>query len=620
MKDLTWCFVSQAFNETMKTSPFKSLYETPLRSTRSSALFHAHWYPTKISAESIALMIACHTKPGELVFDGFGGSGTTALAAMLCSKPSDELCTEAKARGLNPLWGPRRAVVYELSGLGSFIGQTLCARPDPDRYSVAANRVLEEAERRYGWMYQALDEYSAESVARYFIWSELLECHKCRETETLWNACVRLKPAHISNKWKCPSCGTVSDLSTTPRVLEQGFDSLLGKSITGKARILARVDGITGKRHWARQSTPRDLEIVEQIQHEAIPATAPIVPMMDKGGTSWGDLWRAGYHKGITHVHHFYTRRNLIALSCLHELVENEPKSIRDALRFWLSSYNSSHSTLMTRVVAKQDQDDLVLTSAQPGVLYISGLPVEKNLFIGLRRKMKTIRDAFATLSDLEGQVEVRQGSSTRTNLPDESVDYIFTDPPFGGNIPYSEVNFISEAWLGRTTRIQDEAIVSSSQAKGIAAYETLLTKTFHEMRRILKPNGKATVVFHSTQADVWHALGNAYTTASFGVELSNILDKKQGSFKQVTTRNSAKGDPMLLLAPKNNGQVTGRTSVEGVIESLLMQAHDLKDPEESTPQRLYSRFVAYYMRRHASPPINADEFYAKLSLAKLPV
>src|SRR5262249_45929367 len=155
---------------------------------------------------------------------------------------------------------------------------------------------------------------------------------------------------------------------------------------------------------------------------------------------------------------------------------------------------------------------------------------------------------AFTALYDLEGKIEVRQGSSTRTNLADKSVDYVFTDPPFGGNIPYSEVNFISEAWLGRSTRTRDEAIVSSTQTKGLEAYESLLTKAFQEMRRILKPAGKATVVFHSTQADVWQALTSAYSAAGFSVELSNILDKKQGSFKQVTTLNSAKGDPMLLL------------------------------------------------------------------------
>lgn len=602
-----------------QTSDLKALYETPLSATRSGPLFNAHWYPTKISPESIALMIACHTKPGDLVFDGFGGSCTTALAALLCSSPSGELRELAKARGLTPIWGPRRAVVYELSGLGSFIGQTFASQPDPVRFASTAARLLDEAERRYGWLYETMDELGDPAIARHFIWSELLECPSCHSVSPLWDACVRLKPARIANRWKCRECDKTADVAATSRVSEERFDSLLQSRLTSKARRLARVDGITGRRHWTRQPNSRDLELVARIQGEAVSKTVPIVPMMGKGGAGWGDLWRSGYHEGITHVHHFYTRRNLIALGGLHELVENEPKPIRDALRFWISSYNSSHSSLMTRVVAKQIQPELVLTSAQPGVLYISGLPVEKNVFHGLKRKIKTIQGAFATIHGLEGHVEVRQGSSTRTNLEDASVDYVFTDPPFGGNIPYSEVNFISEAWLGRSTRNRDEAVVSSAQSKGIDAYETLLTKAFREMRRILKPAGRATVVFHSTQSEVWRALTQAYSAAGFGIELSNILDKKQGSFKQVTTVNSAKGDPLLLLTPTVSDRLVDITSSVSLMERLLLEANASDDPQERLPQRIYSRFVGHYLRRHSSPPIDADEFYKKLSLARSP-
>jgi hypothetical protein len=401
--------------------------------------------------------------------------------------------------------------------------------------------------------------------------------------------------------------------------LEQRFDSLLKSEITGKTRRLARVDGVTNRRHWSRSPNRQDAELVARIEAMAVPKSVPLTPMMGKGGAGWGELWRAGYHEGITHVHHFYTRRNLIALGALSELVENVPRPLRNALRFWISSYNSSHSTLMTRVVAKKDQADLVLTSAQPGVLYISGLPVEKNVFHGLRRKLKTVRDAFATLHKLQGEVEIRQGSSTRTHLKDESVDYVFTDPPFGGNIPYSEVNFISEAWLGRTTHMREEVIVSSAQAKSIDTYESLLTKSFQELRRVLKADGKATVVFHSTQADIWRALTSAFSNVGFSMELSNILDKKQGSFKQVTTLNSAKGDALLLLSSQRLKQSAKQLAPEKVIERLVSQADAVNDAQERLPQRIYSRFVAHYLRQHCSPPIDADEFYEKLSLVTLP-
>ncbi|MEY8841432.1 DNA methyltransferase, partial [Cribrihabitans sp. XS_ASV171] len=102
-----------------------ALYERALPAKRTGPLYGAFPYPTKISPEAIALFIAAHTKPGDTVFDGFAGSGTTGLAALLCENPSAELRAEAKRLGLDVQWGARNAVLYELGALGSFVGQTL---------------------------------------------------------------------------------------------------------------------------------------------------------------------------------------------------------------------------------------------------------------------------------------------------------------------------------------------------------------------------------------------------------------------------------------------------------------------------------------------------------------
>lgn len=195
--------------------------------------------------------------------------------------------------------------------------------------------------------------------------------------------------------------------------------------------------------------------------------------------------------------------------------------------------------SLQPSLVRKAGQNDLVVTSGQPGVLYVSGLPVavEKNLFSGLRRKLKTIAKAFTITCGLKSTVQVVQASSATLHLASSSIDYVFTDPPFGGNIPYSEVNFINEAWLGRYTDRIGEAIVSPAQGKRLTDYRQLLTASLGEARRALKDEGQATLVFHSATAQVWNALQSAYSEAGFNVKYAGILDKTQGSFKQVTSR-----------------------------------------------------------------------------------
>ncbi len=124
--------------------------------------------------------------------------------------------------------------------------------------------------------------------------------------------------------------------------------------------------------------------------------------------------------------------------------------------------------------MAKKGQDDLVVTSAQPGVLYVSGLPVEKNIFTGVQRKIGTMARAFSITHGRGDGVEIRNASCLNLDIPTGSVDYVFTDPPFGGNIPYSEVNFLNEAWLGQTTDSADEAIVSPHQDKSVEDYKEL--------------------------------------------------------------------------------------------------------------------------------------------------
>ena len=122
------------------TSPMEILYDRPLRSTRTGPLYGAFPYPTKISPEAIALFIATHTDPGDTVFDGFAGSGTTGVAALLCEDPPSHLREEAKRLGLKVKWGVRNAVLYELSALGSLVARTLTNPPDPEAFRKAARR------------------------------------------------------------------------------------------------------------------------------------------------------------------------------------------------------------------------------------------------------------------------------------------------------------------------------------------------------------------------------------------------------------------------------------------------------------------------------------------------
>ena len=582
----------------------EALYFKALQAKRSGPLYRAFPYPTKISPEAIALFIAAHTKAGDTVFDGFAGSGTTGLAALLCEDPPAELRAEARRLGLNVAWGARNAVLYELGALGAFVADTLTNPPDPQTFQKAAEAILCATEAEDGWMYAATDPEGRSGIIRYVIWSDVLQCPICPHETTLWDSCVSFDPARISTQFICPSCKNEAPLADVERLTHETGDCLTGNKREVRVRRVARIYGSTGKGSWSRESIGEDLSLLDRIDAEPIPDSVPRVDI------PWGDLYRRGYHLGITHLHHLYTRRNLVVFGRLWERTARYDTALRDALRFWLLSYNASHATIMTRVVAKSGQRNLTLTSAQPGVLYVSGLPVEKNLVLGLRRKLSTITSAFAATRGRKGRVEVFQASSCCIHLPDCSVDYVFTDPPFGGNIPYAEINFINEAWLGRYTNRGEEIIVSNAQGKTVDEYQRLLTAALGEACRILKPSGKATLVFHSASAGVWNALQAAYTDAGLGLECAGVLDKTQGSFKQVTTNGAVRGDPVLLLSKKTPQRTKSVSSVWTVADRLWQEAALTQDPGEQSAQRLYSRLVSHFLTRHQPVPLDADSFY----------
>jgi len=257
---------------------------------------------------------------------------------------------------------------------------------------------------------------------------------------------------------------------------------------------------------------------------------------------------------------------------------------------------------------AKQGQADFVLTSAQSGVLYVSGLPVEKNILEGVRRKSKSFIDSFRLLHGSKSRVTVHNVSSEAMPLKAHSVDYVFTDPPFGDYIPYAELNQINELWLGRSTDRAREVIVSPSQSKGVSEYATMMGSVFKEMARVLKPEGVATVVFHSAHSKIWRALAQAISEAGFAVEAASVLDKIQASFKQVVSTVSVKGDPLLLLSTRSSEPSSRLKSSEKIAAEVIGAA---RSGARLDPQLLYSQFVGKCLELGQDVDMDAKTFYA---------
>jgi len=260
------------------------------------------------------------------------------------------------------------------------------------------------------------------------------------------------------------------------------------------------------------------------------------------------------------------------------------------------------------------------------GTLYIGSQVAEVSPEYAFTEKLKRLVKAFKNLSMKYNTINF-VGSSTALKIPANSVEYIFTDPPFGGNLMYSELNFLWEAWLKLFTNSNQEAIENKVQGKGLVEYQQIMTSCFQEFYRVLKPGRWMTVEFHNSLNSVWNAIQEALQHAGFVIADVRTLDKQQGTFKQVTSGGAVKQD-LVISTYKPTEELEERFKLEaGTREGAWDFAREhlrqlpvfvsKDDRAEVIAERmnylLFDRMVAYHVQRGVTVPLSASEFYAGL-------
>ncbi len=264
------------------------------------------------------------------------------------------------------------------------------------------------------------------------------------------------------------------------------------------------------------------------------------------------------------------------------------------------------------------------------GTLYIPMLIEENNLIKSIELRYSKIISAYKNydFSQYTNCLITTQSAEIISKIPSNFVDYVFTDPPFGGNIMYSELNFQCEAWLKVFTNNKPEAIVNKVQKKGLNEYQKIMEYCFYEYYRILKPGRWMTVEFHNTLNSVWMAIQEALMRAGFVVADVRTLDKKKGTVNQLSYTSGTVKQDLVITAYKPNGGLEDRFKLEAGTEEGVwdfMRQHlkhlpvfvEKKGNAEVIAERqnylLFDRMVAFHVQRGITVPISAADLYAGL-------
>lgn len=603
---------------------------------KNHPIYNAHSYHTKVPHKAIMRYILHYTEPGDIVFDGFCGTGMTGVAAQMCGNPESDLEFKLQLEKEMPgiKWGTRKAILNDLSPAATFIAHNYNTPVDVEEFEKEANRILDECEKELGWMYETnhLDENGnqiydmagpVKGKINYTVWSDVFICPNCNNEIIFWEAAVDKENKKVKNIFECSNCQMELKKNDCNRAVELIFDEGLNKTITIAKQVPVMINYSIASKRFDKEVDSNDLEVIKKIEQLKIPYWYPT----DKLPRGYNTEQPKQSH-GFTHVHHFYTRRNLILISKFYELSLDAEKNNSIVLLSALRS-SLSYGTKMIKVNIGRllTTGGLFAMGAVTGTLYIPSINAERPLLDAIKNKVNGIAKMYSKYSYNEDVCINTSSMTMLSNIKSKSIDYIFTDPPFGANLNYSELNFLWEAWIKVLTNNTTEAVINNIQEKGLVEYQSLMTQCFKEYYRVLKPNRWMTVEFSNSKNSVWNAIQESLVRAGFIIADVRVLDKKQGSFKQVNYSSAVKQDLVISAYKPREEFVENFIKKAGSEESVwdFVREHLEKLPvvieRESYLERvaerdahsLFDRMIAYHVVNGVAIPLDIQEFFKGL-------
>lgn len=613
--------------ESYRRTPFA----VDVKEGKTHAVYRAHGYHTKVPHLAIIPSLLHYTEPGDLVLDGFCGSGMTGVAAQWCGSAPESYRRELEAnwteQGLGkPKWGARRAILNDLSPLAGFIAANYTLPFDVDKFSEAGRKLLDDVDAELGWMYETLhtDERTKGRV-EYTVWSEVFGCLNCGGELVFVREALDRATGRTDPNITCPQCGSLARKENMELRLENYVDPATAEVRQRPKREPALIQYRAGGERYEKIPTSADTALLERIASMPLPASFPTNPLPECQMTRVGRMATTK----TTAVHHLYLPRAAKALTALwqHAGSYSDPR-LRHMLHYFveqavwgMSVLNRYQPVQHGRLGGSQVNRQL------SGVYYVGSQIAEVSPRYNLGNKLSRLAKTFGTNDQGRKPSLVTAGTAAALDIPDSSIDYIFTDPPFGENIYYADLNFLIESWHGVLTNAAPEAIVDRVRAKRLPTYQRLMQRAFGEYRRVLKPGRWITVVFHNSSNAVWTAIQEALLAAGFVVADVRTMDKSQGSFKQVTS--TAVKQDLIISGYKPNEGLEGRFKLTKGTEDAawdFLHTHLKQLPvfvikegrteivHERQPHVLFDRMVAFHVLREVAVPLSVGEFLIGVS------
>ena len=298
-------------------------------------------------------------------------------------------------------------------------------------------------------------------------------------------------------------------------------------------------------------------------------------------------------YKGISKVSDMYTKRNLYALSIIFEEINKIKKDNKELLLIAFSNTVLHSSKLKGENVRPLGVNNY----------WIPDDYIEENVWFRFENRVKNLIDSKVKLNEKIEACNVKTGKysvnkkSALSLTEKECIDYVFTDPPYGDAIQYSELSFMWNSWFKEVYDIKEEIIINPVQNKGNEAFNTLLFKSLDNIYSALKNEKFFTLCFQNKNYIIWQDIINYCKKLGFSLYEIGIYDTFGSSFNKNWAKFSPKADIYVTFKKTNEIKEENyfykKLDIEEVIKDIVKYFDKNKSLEFDTV-RLYDITIAY--------------------------
>ncbi len=583
-------------------------FDKPIETTKATAIYNMHTYHQgKKPHDAIRQYIRHYTRVGDLVLDPFCGSGSTALAALMEG---------------------RKAIAIDRSPAATFISKNYCTPVDPSELQQAFEDLKTRVEPDISWLYETrCDRCGGKARTAHTVYSQVFQCPRCLEKVPLFD-CVDAQGQTASGKPKkirvCPHCydkGYLEEIRSTGD--QFGAVPVLVSYVCENGCTPAR-----GERHHldanrvARDYFSKyDLAKIEEIRTREIPFAYPDADLAK--AIPYRMLFKKDFRPtSATRLVDLFTKRNLWALSAVREGLRN--CTLADTLLFGFEAILVNLSRMQGNT-----SDERFPNNIMRGTYYLPQIMREYAVLPWYQGKIRNLTDGYRKLSSqYDHYRSVLVSTQSACNLgavANDSVDHVFTDPPYGDSVQYGELNFVWESWLEiGTDWHDDEIIVSPVRGKSEADWARMMRLAMSECYRVLKPGRWLSLCYHDTSEGTWALVQDILAEAGFLVDTTKsalFIDTKEKSFNQLNADKVTKRDLVINFRKPRLGEagpevtITGDEDARTFREKVHAVVRDyLVGNPGSTKDHIYDELVSRMVRAGQMEAHNFDELLAQVA------